>query len=177
LGVLTATFTTFYSYRLLFLTFLNKTNTYKNHVSHAHEPSIFMSIPLIVLAFGSMFVGYLTKDLIIGFGSSYWGNAVFILSDNLSYLEAEYLPYHIKMIPFVFSHFGLFVAYHTTTFFFNVFPHMESLTSLTKDCSRSIVPVLSNRESDASSLSLQKHFHLRELTNPFLPLFIFLSRT
>jgi NADH:ubiquinone oxidoreductase subunit 5 (subunit L)/multisubunit Na+/H+ antiporter MnhA subunit len=178
LGVLTATFTTFYSYRLLFLTFLNKTNTYKINVSHAHEPSIFMSIPLIVLAFGSMFVGYLTKDLIIGFGSSYWGNAVFILSDNLSYLEAEYLPYHIKMIPFVFSHFGLFVAYHTTTFFFNVvFPYTSTFSTI-KDCSGSVTsPVLSNLDSDAPSLSLQKHLHLRELTNPFLPLFIFLSRT
>jgi NADH-ubiquinone oxidoreductase chain 5 len=38
---------------------------------HAHEPSFFMSLPLILLAFGSMFVGYLTKDMIIGFGSSF----------------------------------------------------------------------------------------------------------
>jgi hypothetical protein len=55
--------------------------------------------------------------MIIGLGSSFWGNSIFILSDNLSYLEAEYLPYHIKMIPFIFSHLGLFFAYHTTSFF------------------------------------------------------------
>jgi len=30
-----------------------------------------MSIPLIVLAFGSLFVGYATKDMIIGLGSSF----------------------------------------------------------------------------------------------------------
>jgi NADH-ubiquinone oxidoreductase chain 5 len=30
-----------------------------------------MSIPLIVLAFGSLFVGYLTKDMIIGLGSNF----------------------------------------------------------------------------------------------------------
>jgi hypothetical protein len=73
-----------------------------------------MSIPLIILAFGSLFVGYATKDMIIGLGSSFWGNSIFILSKNISFLEAEYLPYTIKLIPFVFSHFGVFVAYHTS---------------------------------------------------------------
>jgi hypothetical protein len=36
------------------------------------------------------------------------------LSKNLSFLEAEYLPYSIKLIPFFFSHLGIFVAYHTS---------------------------------------------------------------
>jgi hypothetical protein len=30
-----------------------------------------MSIPLIVLATGSLFVGYMTKDMIIGLGSGF----------------------------------------------------------------------------------------------------------
>ena len=34
----------------------------------------------------------------------------------MSYLEAEYLPYHVKMIPFLFSHIGIFTAYQTTSF-------------------------------------------------------------
>lgn len=117
LGVPTAAFTTFYSYRLLFLTFLNKTNAFKLSIAHAHEPHMFMSLPLIILAFASLFIGYLTKDMIIGFGSSFWGNSIYILADNLSYLDAEFLPYHIKLIPFFFSHFGLFFAYHTSSFF------------------------------------------------------------
>jgi NADH-ubiquinone oxidoreductase chain 5 len=43
----------------------------KNFVVHAHEPQARMSIPLIILAFGSLFVGYLTKDMIIGLGSGF----------------------------------------------------------------------------------------------------------
>jgi NADH:ubiquinone oxidoreductase subunit 5 (subunit L)/multisubunit Na+/H+ antiporter MnhA subunit len=52
--------------------------------------------------------------MIIGLGSGFWGHSIFILSKNISFLEAEYLPYSIKLIPFLFSHFGVFVAYHTS---------------------------------------------------------------
>lgn len=37
-----------------------------------------------------------------------------MLSKNISFLEAEYLPYYVKLIPFFFSHLGIFVAYHTS---------------------------------------------------------------
>jgi len=36
-----------------------------------HDASIIAAIPLIILAFGSLFIGYLTKDMIIGLGSSF----------------------------------------------------------------------------------------------------------
>jgi NADH-ubiquinone oxidoreductase chain 5 len=175
LGVITAAFTTFYSYRLLFLTFLNKTNSFKLNILHAHEPSIFISLPLIFLAFGSMFVGYLTKDMIIGFGSSFWGNSIFILSDNLSYLEAEYLPYHIKIIPFVFSHLGLFFAYHTTTFFFNI--HVYNPYFIQTPIKNQSIDLKNSFFVDTSTF--QKHLYLREYFFRFLPISIytFLSRT
>jgi len=66
-----ASFTTFYSYRLVFLTFLNKSNSFKQYVLNAHDASAIAAIPLILLAIGSMFIGYLTKDMIIGIGSSF----------------------------------------------------------------------------------------------------------
>ena len=116
LGTISVSFTTFYSYRLLFLTFLNRTNSYKQFMAHAHEANIILGLPLALLAIGSLFIGYITKDMIVGLGSSFWGNSIFVLSKNISYLEAEYLPYHIKLIPFIFSHVGIFVAYHTTSF-------------------------------------------------------------
>lgn len=34
----------------------------------------------------------------------------------MSFLEAEYLPYHIKVLPLIFSHVGILFAYHTTSF-------------------------------------------------------------
>jgi NADH-ubiquinone oxidoreductase chain 5 len=116
LGTISVSFTSFYSYRLLYLTYINKTNSYKSYIAHTHEANLILGLPLALLAIGSLFVGYLTKDMIVGLGSAFWGNSILILSKNMSYLEAEYLPYHIKMIPFLFSHIGILVAYHTTSY-------------------------------------------------------------
>ena len=71
LGVLSASFTSFYSFRLLFFTFLNKSSSFKPSLLLCHEPSFFLSFPLIFLAFGSLFIGFLSKDLLLGFGSSF----------------------------------------------------------------------------------------------------------
>jgi NADH-ubiquinone oxidoreductase chain 5 len=76
LGTITVSFTTFYSFRLVFLTFLNKNNSFKQFICSTpghpmHEADILMGLPLVLLAFGSLFVGYLTKDMIIGLGSPF----------------------------------------------------------------------------------------------------------
>ncbi len=113
---MSASSTTFHSYRSVFLTFSNKSNSFKQYVPNAHDASAIAAIPSILLAIGSMFIGYPTKDMIIGIGSSFRGQALFILTENISYAEAEYLPYHIKLIPFIFSHFGILFAYHTSFF-------------------------------------------------------------
>ena len=109
LGAASVSFTTFYSYRLLFLTFINRNNSFKRCTVCAHEAKVATGLPLALLAIGSLFVGYLTKDMIVGLGSPLWANSIFVLSNNMSYLEAEYLPYHIKAIPLLFSHFGIFI--------------------------------------------------------------------
>ena len=95
LGAASVSFTTFYSYRLLFLTFINRNNSFKRCTVCAHEAKVATGLPLALLAIGSLFVGYLTKDMIVGLGSPLWANSIFVLSNNMSYLEAEYLPYHI----------------------------------------------------------------------------------
>ncbi len=72
------------------------------------------------------------------------------------------------MIPFVFSHLGLFFAYHTTSFFFNSVSFTTTNTSLN---SFFLDTYFKN--------SFQKTIYLRELTFRFIPLSIytFFSRT
>jgi NADH-ubiquinone oxidoreductase chain 5 len=53
----------------------------------------------------------LTKDMIIGVGTDFWGNALFVLPSNLIIFEAEFLPHSIKIIPVIFSLSGTFLAY------------------------------------------------------------------
>ncbi|KAI4997149.1 hypothetical protein ZWY2020_052491 [Hordeum vulgare] len=61
LGSVSVLFTSYYSFRLLFLTFLVPTNSFGRDRLRCHDAPIPMSIPLILLALGSLFVGYLAK--------------------------------------------------------------------------------------------------------------------
>jgi NADH-ubiquinone oxidoreductase chain 5 len=71
LGVLAAFCTAFYSTRLLFLVFLAEPNGNKNVLLQAHESTWRMNLPLFILSFLSIFVGFLCKDLFIGFGTHF----------------------------------------------------------------------------------------------------------
>ncbi|KAI3842479.1 hypothetical protein MKX03_035086 [Papaver bracteatum] len=54
-------FTSYYSFHSLFLTFLVPTNLFGRDIKRCHDAPIPMAIPLILMAFGSLFVGYLAK--------------------------------------------------------------------------------------------------------------------
>jgi NADH-ubiquinone oxidoreductase chain 5 len=90
LGCSAAFCTSFYSFRLLFLTFINPVNSFKSQVQAAHEAPIVMIIPLIILGFGAIFYGYMTRDLIIGLGSLYF-NSVYINYSHFDLIDSEFL--------------------------------------------------------------------------------------
>ena len=110
LGTLSAFFTAFYSMRLLFLTFITNTNAPQSTFLKAHESPWNMSLPLVILAFGSIFVGYLGRDAIIGVGSDFFSNAIFIHPSHINVLEAEFIPVGVKWTPVIFSISGALLA-------------------------------------------------------------------
>ncbi|KAL8538536.1 hypothetical protein ACS0TY_000524 [Phlomoides rotata] len=61
LGSVSVLFTSYYSFRSLFLTFLVPTNSFGRDILRCHDAPIPMAIPLILLALGSLFVGYFAK--------------------------------------------------------------------------------------------------------------------
>ena len=69
LGTLSTCFTSFYSFRLLYLTFINNINSSKISIKVIKESSFITLIPLILLIFASIFIGFLTKDFFIGLGT------------------------------------------------------------------------------------------------------------
>jgi NADH-ubiquinone oxidoreductase chain 5 len=69
-----------------------------------------MAIPLVLLGFGSIFIGYLLKDLIIGVGSITFSNSIFIHPTNLYLIESEFIPIYLKLIPVIFSILGVIVC-------------------------------------------------------------------
>lgn len=119
LGCVSAIFTSFYSFRLVFLAFLNETNAYRAYVLNAHEAPIRLAIPLIILGFASIFVGFLGRDLIIGLGTTFWGNALFIHPLNLNLSDSEFIPSSVKLIPLfctILGAVGSFALVSSTSF-------------------------------------------------------------
>lgn len=112
LGLISAFFTSFYSIRLLYLTFYTRPTGFKKVLETAHEPSLLMSIPLFILSLGSIFIGYIMKDMCLGLGTDFWGNAIFNLDNNITVLSGEFMPFHIKLLPLYFSSLGAFFVYY-----------------------------------------------------------------
>lgn len=67
-----------------------------------------------ITAFGSIFVGYLSKDMMIGCGTNFWGNSLFSLPQNVVLYESEYLPQIQKFLPIVFTTLGAVLAFIIT---------------------------------------------------------------
>jgi len=76
LGAICVLFTSYYSFRLLFLSFLSPVNLYRNQLHTGSDAPFLIPFPLILLTFGSIFYGYLGKDMMIGLGTNFWGNSV-----------------------------------------------------------------------------------------------------
>ena len=64
-GVLVAGMTAFYTFRMIFVVFHGSPRDQEAY-DHAHESPRVMTLPLIVLAFGSLFAGYLNLPAIFG---------------------------------------------------------------------------------------------------------------
>ena len=110
LGTFAAFFTAFYSIRLLILTFITKTNAYKQIINKAHDAPLLLGLPLLILSIFSIFIGYFSKDMIVGLGSTFWGNSLNILFENNQMIDAEFLPFIIKIFPILSATSGLILA-------------------------------------------------------------------
>jgi NADH-ubiquinone oxidoreductase chain 5 len=123
-GCLSAFFTAFYSFRLVYLTFLARPNGSKMVIGGAHEVPLTMGIPLIVLSFGSIFWGYLAKDMIIGMGTDFWQSALFVLPRHNLFIESEFIPSYVKLVPTVLSFSGAILAivlnHYYASFMYNI---------------------------------------------------------
>jgi NADH-ubiquinone oxidoreductase chain 5 len=112
IAVIGAMFTTLYSVKVLYLTFLTNPNGPLVNYKNAHEGDIFMSLPLIILALFSIFFGYITKDLFIGLGTSlFQDNSIFIYPLHEILLETEFaVPTLFKLIPLILTLSLTFIA-------------------------------------------------------------------
>ena len=81
IGVITAIFTSIYSWRLIFLTFHGSFNNNKLNIKDLHESPLVMLIPLFLLSVGALFSGMFFKEIFIGAESSqlFWKDSIIFL--------------------------------------------------------------------------------------------------
>jgi len=105
IAVIGAIFTTLYSVKVLYLTFLANPNGNIVSYQHAHEGDIFLSLPLVVLAIFSIYFGYITKDIFIGLGSGFFtDNSIFIHPTHEILIDTEFaVPTTFKLLPLFFT--------------------------------------------------------------------------
>ena len=118
LGTLGAFFTSFYSIRLLYLTFLSKPNAFKSVIFFVKESKEYpINLVLSLLAIPSIFAGFYFKDLFIGLGSDFWGHSIYILPENMNKIDSEFIDQFIKLLPLFFSCLGFIFSFILYTFF------------------------------------------------------------
>ena len=111
LGTIGAFFTAFYSTRLAYLTFISKPNGHRKVISYAYDSGINICIALGALAIPSILVGYYTKDMFVGVGTSFFGNAIYTSINNMNIFDAEFIPSFYKTLPVKLSLLGVFSAF------------------------------------------------------------------
>ncbi|MFU8897290.1 MAG: NADH-quinone oxidoreductase subunit L [Roseinatronobacter sp.] len=112
--VAAAFMTSFYSWRLMFLTFWGSPRGNKHTHEHAHESPTVMLVPLAVLAVGSVLAGMVFYGPFFGSTEQvrdYFGAAIFMAEGNDLVTQAHYVPAWVKVSPFIAMLLGLGLAY------------------------------------------------------------------
>ncbi|MBZ9798005.1 NADH-quinone oxidoreductase subunit L [Mesorhizobium sp. ES1-4] len=110
--VVAAGFTSFYSWRLIFMTFHGKPRASHEVMHHVHESPPVMLGPLYVLAAGALFAGIIFHGAFIGEGyAEFWKASLFTLPDNHILHEIHELPLWVELSPFIAMLIGLALAW------------------------------------------------------------------
>jgi len=112
LTVAAAALTSFYSWRLTFMTFHGKPRAPVDVMSHVHESPWVMLVPLLLLSVGAVLAGIVFKGAFIGDGfEEFWKGAIFLGPDNHIMHAMHEVPAWVKASPFVMMAGGFLVAY------------------------------------------------------------------
>lgn len=110
--VISALFTSFYSWRLIFMTFFGKPRASAEVMKHVHDSPAVMLVPLFILGAGALFAGVIFVGYFFGNDySEFWKGALFTLPANQILEEYHHVPLWVKWSPFVAMAVGLFTAW------------------------------------------------------------------
>jgi NADH-quinone oxidoreductase subunit L len=109
--VIAAFCTSFYSWRLAFMTFNGPSRADTHTLEHVHESPNVMLAPLYVLAAGALAAGFLFKDYFIGHDEAlFWGSALYRAPENEIVHAIHKVPSWVSYSPFVAMVLGFLLA-------------------------------------------------------------------
>ena len=120
LGTCGAFLTAFYSTRLLCLTFLSIPTGHKSVVRFAKDDVNNITIALGCLAIPSIFIGFFTKDMVVGVGTDFFKTAIYTSFDNVNIFDAEFVVLFYKSLPVALSLLGTLSAFFLYTYWFKL---------------------------------------------------------
>ncbi|MGX9572045.1 NADH-quinone oxidoreductase subunit L [Mesorhizobium sp. f-mel] len=110
--VVAACFTSFYSWRLIFMTFHGQPRASHEVMHHVHESPPVMLVPLYILAAGALFAGVIFHGAFIGEGyAEFWKASLFTLPENHILHDMHDVPLWVKLAPFVAMLIGFAIAW------------------------------------------------------------------
>jgi NADH-quinone oxidoreductase subunit L len=111
--VIAALFTSFYSWRLMFLTFFNKPRASHEVMHHVHESPQVMLVPLYLLAFGAVFAGWFFEGHFYGEEyAEFWKGALFTSEHNELLEHFHHVPAWVALSPFIAMVVGFVTAWY-----------------------------------------------------------------
>ena len=111
LGTFGAFFTAFYSTRLLCLTFLTEPSGHRQVMMFAADVPNQITFVLGILAIPSIFIGYYCKDLLVGFGTAFFGTSIYIPLENVNIFDSEFINLFYKLLPVYLSLLGSILSF------------------------------------------------------------------
>lgn len=112
MGIGAAFMTAFYSWRLIIMAFHGKPRANDTVMAHVHESPKIMTMPLVVLALGAIFAGYLGYENFVGHNATeFWNNAILILPIHQALENAHHVPGWVIAAPLVVTVAGIGLAY------------------------------------------------------------------
>lgn len=112
LGSAAALLTAFYSWRLIILVFHGAPRADAKTMANIHESPKVMIWPLVPLALGAIFAGWLGYDLFVGVNmADFWGESIFIHPSHQALEAAHHVPLWVKILPVLLAVIGVLGAY------------------------------------------------------------------
>ena len=104
-GLVTAGLTAFYTFRGYFRTFWGEVRVPEEAGDHAHESPLVMTLPLMILAAGALFIGIIVEPF------THWFSDLLTRTPGLRRLHEHHLDWRLMIISSAFALAGVFAAY------------------------------------------------------------------